>query len=82
MKRGALVLRGALCGFLLLVGLLIVTFSVAAIIDPAGANASDDNDPFGPPPSRLSSTAWLAVGLGVIGGAGAVFMASLRRGRE
>ncbi len=82
MRRGALVLRGALCGLLLLVGSMVAIVSLVAIIDPAGAKAADDSDPFGVPPSRLYSTVWLAVGLGIVGGAGLTFMAGLRRGRE
>src|SRR4051812_20939696 len=52
---------------LLLVGLLMSAVSVLAIIDPAGAKAADDNDPFGLPPSLLSSVAMLSVFLCVFG---------------
>jgi hypothetical protein len=52
---------------LLLVGLLMSAISVLAMIDPAGAKAADDTDPFGVPPSVLSSVAMLSVFLCVCG---------------
>jgi hypothetical protein len=47
---------GAGLGLILLVGgVLGVAVSLIAILDPAGAQMADDANPFGPPPSLLSS---------------------------
>jgi hypothetical protein len=47
---------GAVLGLVLLVvGFLGVAVSVFAILDPAGAKMADDANPFGAPPSLLSS---------------------------
>jgi hypothetical protein len=42
---------------LILLGGLGVLFSIHALIDPAAAQAADENNPFGQPPTFLS--AWL-----------------------
>lgn len=59
-----------------LAGLVLTVFaaifflvSLLAIIDPVGTKMADDNDPFGSPPSRLSSVLLCggAVGLFFLG---------------
>lgn len=54
----------------LLIGLWGVPVSLLAIADPVGTKMADDNDPFGPPPSRAGSAVTLLVclGLGLTGG--------------
>jgi hypothetical protein len=57
---------GVVCGLVLLVGgFLGVAVSLFAIFDPAGTQMADDGNPFGPPPSLLSSVAILVFYLGV-----------------
>jgi len=46
---------------LLLIRTLGSAVSILAIIDPVGAKAADDNDPFGVPPSLLSSLLMLLI---------------------
>jgi hypothetical protein len=55
---------------LILFSFLAGALSVVAIIDPAGTKMADDNDPFGPPPTRLSSAGMLSIFI-VTGAAGA-----------
>jgi hypothetical protein len=52
---------------LLIVGFLVLASAVYTIVDPAGAQGADDNNPFGQPPSRRSSAQMAAVGLGIAG---------------
>lgn len=59
---------------LLLVGTIGVMVCLVAIVDPVGIKMADDNDPFGNPPSRISSLAW-AIGFGVVGACGVPFLA-------
>ena len=57
---------GAVLGsFLGVGGFLGVAVSLFAILDPAGTQMADDANPFGPPPSLLSSVAILVFYLGV-----------------
>lgn len=63
-------LRAGCAAILIIVGLLIAGLSILALIDPAGAKMADDNDPFGPPPSRVYDVVLLAAGLGLIVAAG------------
>jgi hypothetical protein len=49
------ILSGVAGSALILLSLLGVLFSVYALIDPAGAQGSDDSNPFGPPPTFLHS---------------------------
>ena len=55
---------------LLLIGLLGSAVSLFAIFDPVGTQMADDNNPFGTPPSLLSSVLMLLVylTLGIAGG--------------
>jgi len=57
---------------LILFSLIFCAITLLAVIDPAGAKMADDNDPFGPPPSRLSSLALLGAFIGV--GAAGVYL--------
>jgi hypothetical protein len=50
---------------LVLLALVVAGLAIFAIIDPVNAKMADDNDPFGPPPSRLSSLAILGGSVGV-----------------
>jgi hypothetical protein len=52
---------------LVTLGLLASVLAVYALIDPAGAQGADDNDPFGEPPPRRESAQMALVGLGVAG---------------
>ena len=54
---------------LVLFSLVACGVSLIAILDPAGTQKADDNNPFGPPPSRLYSVSALCVSL-AIGAAG------------
>ena len=55
-------------GLLLLIGGLVATgLGLLCIIDPVGCKLADDGDPFGTPPSLLSSLLILLVYLGVSG---------------
>ena len=47
--------KAILAAMLIAVGVLLFAVSILAIFDPVGAKAADDADPFGEPPSRLSS---------------------------
>ena len=49
------IIRIGVGGVMALVGLLGVGIGTLAMIDPVGAKASDDANPFGTPPTRLSS---------------------------
>jgi hypothetical protein len=53
--------------FLLIGGLIAVAVGLLCIIDPVGCKMADDADPFGTPPSLLSSLLILLVYLGVSG---------------
>ena len=57
---------------LVLFSLLACALSVVAIIDPVGTKMADDHDPFGPPPSRLSSAGMLGIFIGT--GAAGVYL--------
>ena len=59
--------------WLLLAGVLGVIVCLVAIVDPVGTKMADDNDPFGNPPSRISSLAW-ATGFGAVGACGFLLM--------
>jgi hypothetical protein len=51
MKRAVKMMASGLLVFISLLGVLV---SLIAIADPVGTKMADDNDPFGPPPSRIS----------------------------
>jgi hypothetical protein len=51
--------------FLLLIGLVGTAVALLSIFDPVGSKMADDGDPFGTPPSLLSSLLILAVYVGV-----------------
>lgn len=57
---------GVAGSLLILLGLLGVAFSILALIDPVGAQAADDANPLGAPPTFLQSSgillAYLLVG--------------------
>ena len=63
-----LALRKASGAFIVLFALMALFMSALSVIDPKGAKMADDNDPFGEPPSRLSSVCIgvisLAIGIG------------------
>ena len=61
------IIAGILGLFLLLGGLVAAALSLFCIIDPVGCKLANDGDPFGTPPSRLSSLLILLVYLGVSG---------------
>ena len=82
MTRKALVFRGALGALLVLVGVVLGGVNLVAFIDPVGVKGSDDNDPFGPPPSRTSSAILVIVGAALLVGGVACGIAPLRRGRD
>jgi hypothetical protein len=63
----ARIIAGTLGLFLLLGGLIATAFALLCIIDPVGCKMADDGDPFGAPPSLLSSLLVLLVYLGVSG---------------
>jgi hypothetical protein len=56
--------------FIALFALMILFVSVLSFVDPKGAKMADDSDPFGNPPSRLSSVCIggiaLAIGIGAV----------------
>ncbi|MFA6563375.1 MAG: hypothetical protein WCV00_15815 [Verrucomicrobiia bacterium] len=54
---------------LVLLSLVACGAYLIAIVDPVGTKMADDNDPFGPPPSRLYSVSGLVISA-VIGAAG------------
>ena len=62
MKRVALFLAGLPLAWL---GLLGVPLTALAILDPVGAKAADDADPFGIPPTLTESVTLLLVYLAV-----------------
>jgi len=58
----------------IVLGIILIAFAalafvvdVIAFIDPVGAKGADDNDPFGPPPSRRAIALQGLVTLGVGG---------------
>ena len=63
----AKIVVGSLGLFLLLGGLVATAVALLCIIDPIGCKMADDGDPFGTPPSPLSSLLILLVYLGVSG---------------
>ena len=63
----AKIVAGGLGLFLLLGGLVATAVALLCIIDPVGCKMADDGDPFGTPPSLLSSLSVLFVYLGVSG---------------
>ena len=63
----AKIVAGVLGRFLLLGGLVATALGLLCIIDPVGCKMADDSDPFGTPPSLLSSLSLLLVYLGVSG---------------
>ncbi len=66
---------------LLLIGFLGTAASLFEIFDPAGSKMADDADPFGTPPSLLSSLVILFISL-CICGAGAFLTWSAARKRH
>ena len=71
------------CGlFLLISGLIATGIGLLCIIDPIGCKMADDSDPFGAPPSLLSSVAVLLVYLAVSGVGALLLWRSDRKPRE
>jgi hypothetical protein len=54
---------------LVLFALVLGGVALFAIFDPAGSKLADDNDPFGPPPSRVVSVVMLgtSVAINIVG---------------
>ena len=73
--------RATLAAVFIVIGLLIVLVSLGALLDPVGTKHADDGDPFGPPPSRLESTAILLFGCGFLVLAALLVRAAVRRAR-
>jgi hypothetical protein len=65
--------------FLLLGGLVATAVGLLCIIDPVGCKMADDGDPFGTPPSLLSSLSLLVVYLGVSGVGAFLLWKSVRK---
>ena len=61
------IIAGILGLFLLLGGLVATAVGLLCIIDPVGCKMADDGDPFGTPPSLLSSLLVLLAYPGVSG---------------
>ena len=59
---------------LVLLSLVACGVFLIAIVDPVGTKMADDNDPFGPPPSRLYSVSGLLVSVAI--GAAGVYLVS------
>jgi len=56
----------------LIASVLVLVFSIIAFIDPADAKLSDNGDPFGTPPSRVSIGIEIAASIICIGASIAV----------
>jgi hypothetical protein len=67
--------------FLLLGGLVATAVAMLCIIDPVGCKMADDGDPFGTPPSLLSSLSILFVYLGISGVGAFLVWRSVRKPR-
>lgn len=50
------------------IAVIVFLVGLAAVIDPVGTKMADDGDPFGKPPSRLSSALICLAGIGVFMG--------------
>jgi hypothetical protein len=60
-QNGTLTRVGCVWVVTALIGLLLAAVSVLALVDPEGTKMADDADPFGTPPSRMSSLIRLGV---------------------
>jgi hypothetical protein len=67
--------------FLLISGLIGTAVALLSIIDPVASKMADDGDPFGTPPSLLSSASILLVYLGVAGVGAFLVWTSVRKPR-
>jgi hypothetical protein len=67
--------------FLLLGGLVGTAVSLLAIIDPVGTKMADDGDPFGAPPSLVTSLSILLVYLGISSVGAFLVWSSVRKPR-
>jgi hypothetical protein len=67
--------------FLLISGLIGTAVALLSIIDPVASKMADDGDPFGTPPSLLSSASILLVYLGVAGIGAFLVWKSVRKPR-
>lgn len=59
------VLRKVAGGIAFIAGLVVFSLGLLALADPAGAQLSNDEDPFGAPPSAMQLWAHLAVGAAI-----------------
>lgn len=50
------------------VAVIVILVGLVAVIDPVGTKMADDGDPFGKPPSRLSSALICLAGIGIFTG--------------
>jgi hypothetical protein len=57
-------IRVALAIFLALMGLFLAMIETIAILDPAGTQAADDANPFGPPPAWYTHIVPISLVLG------------------
>ena len=73
------VIAGTLGLFLLLGGLVATAVGLLCIIDPVGCKMADDGDPFGTPPSLLSSLLVLLAYLGLSGVGAFLIWKSVRK---
>ena len=64
---------------LILVGLAAAGVGFLGLLDPVGAKAADDSDPFGKPPSRSQGMAVTCAGLAISGGGVAIGAKAVRR---
>jgi hypothetical protein len=67
--------------FLLLGGLVCTAVALLSILDPVGSKMADDGDPFGAPPSLVSSLLILAVYVGVSAAGAFLTWLSVRKPR-
>ena len=73
------IIFAALSLILLLIGLLGSAVSLFVIFDPVGTQMANDNDPFGTPPSMVSSLLMLLVYLALGVAAGLLARKSFRK---
>src|SRR5262245_36222501 len=61
-------LRVVLGSAMILLGWIIAVIGIVAIVDPIGTKMADDGDPFGTPPSRLTSATITSLSILVVVG--------------
>jgi hypothetical protein len=67
---------------LFVVGLGGMIFAIHGLVDPAGAQLSDDSNPFGVPPSLFHSLIVLAIYLGICATGALLLWGSFRKRRS